>query len=381
MSYTRAWGGSLAGRTSLAATLLALTLMLGGCQNRNDAQAEAAPQPVLIGPENIAVAERQELVTGPLVSGSLEPERDAQVRAEIGGSVVEARAEQGEAVKRGAVLARIDAMALADELLSAHAAARSAEGNLQVVTRNAERSAALAKAGAIAERDLEQARWSVTNAEAARADAQARLVSVQERLSKATIRAPFTGIVSDRQVSAGDVVQAGALLYTIVDPSSMRLEASVPAEQLGALKIGTPVEFTVSGYAGRTFTGRIERISPAVDPATRQVKIYVTLPNAKGSLVAGLFAEGRVSTERHAGTVVPRAAVDTRGLRPVVMRLADGRVERVEVALGLQDRASERVEVTSGVAPGDTLLLGASQGIAPGTVVRLRQDGPAAGAR
>ena len=94
------------------------------------------------------------------------------------------------------------------------------------------------------------------------------------------MRAPFDGIVSERAVSAGDVVQPGSPLFTVVDPSSMRLEAAVPADALTAVAVGTPVEFTVSGLPGRTFRGRVERVNPVADPATRQVRVYVGIPNA-----------------------------------------------------------------------------------------------------
>src|SRR5918998_6199804 len=139
------------------------------------------------------------------------------------------------------------------------------------------------------------------------------MVSAQEQLRKTAVRAPFAGVVSEREVSAGDVVQPGALLYTIVDPSSLQLEATVPAEQLQSLKVGTPVEFTVAGYGARRFQGRIDRINPSVDPATRQVRIYVTIPNRDQGLVAGLFAEGRVESERRRALAIPFAALDPRG--------------------------------------------------------------------
>jgi RND family efflux transporter MFP subunit len=146
----------------------------------------------------------------------------------------------------------------------------------------------------------------------------------------------------------------------------------VPAQQLSDVQIGAPVEFTVTGYADRMFTGRVDRVSPMADPTTGQVEITVALPNTTGELVGGLFAQGRVASRTHNGVIVPASAVDVRGLRPVVRVLAQGAVARKEVELGLRDEATDRVEVTSGLAAGDTLLLGAAQGIAPGTPVRVR---------
>ncbi|HEU0053337.1 MAG TPA: efflux RND transporter periplasmic adaptor subunit, partial [Longimicrobium sp.] len=209
------------------------------------------------------------------------------------------------------------------------------------------------------------------------AGARAQLASAREQLSRTTVRAPISGVVGSRPVSAGDVVQPGTALYTIVDPGSMRLEASVPAAQLGEVKQGATVRFTVSAYPGRAFTGTVQRINPSADPATGQVPVYVTIPNAEGRLVSGLFAEGRVESQAREALLVPANAVDERGVEPSVLRVKGGKAERVAVRLGVRDQESEKVEVTSGVTPGDTLLVGAALGTTPGTPVRI---GPAQGA-
>jgi membrane fusion protein (multidrug efflux system) len=362
---------------------LGMLAVLGavGCGKKEKAQAEEnAPPPVLLGPENIVTVQETTLATGPLVSGSLSAVREAEVRAETDGPVRQTRVEAGQRVKAGAVLARLDDTALRDAFLSARAAFRSAEVTLAEARRDLGRDERLHEAGAVSERDRERSETRVANAEAALADAQARLVSAQEQLKKTTVRAPFAGVVSEREVSAGDVVQSGALLYTVVDPSNMQLEATVPADQLQALKIGTPVEFTVSGYGPRRFQGRIDRINPAVDPATRQVRIYVTIPNRDQGLVAGLFAEGRVESQRKRVTALPLTALDPRGMSSEVLRLQDARVRRVRVELGIRDLAAEMVEVVRGLAPGDTVLLGSSQGLAEGTVVRIRRETEVSGA-
>jgi RND family efflux transporter MFP subunit len=283
--------------------------------------------------------------------------------------------EAGQRVQRGAVLARLDDTALQDAFLSARAALRSAEIMLDDSKRDLERDQRLNQAGAISERELERARSSVASAEAAVADAQARMVSAREQLGKTTVRAPFSGVVSAREVSAGDVVQAGALLYTVIDPRMMQLEATVPTEQLRSLKVGTPVEFTVAGYGARRFEGRIDRINPAVDPATRQVRIYVIIPNRDEGLVAGLFTEGRVESQRKRTLAIPVTALDPRGTSSEVLRLNRARVERAPVELGIRDQSAEMVEVTDGLAVGDTVLLGSAQGLASGTAVTVQREG------
>ena len=366
-------------------TLLALLLLapagLAACGGEsNEARAENTPSAMTVGRENVAVVSLGDLVTGPTISGSLEPQLDATVRAEVSGTVLEVHVDDGESVTKGTPLLRIDDSVLRDAFLSARSAMRTAEQAAVVARRNAERSEKLAAAGAIAERDLEQARWNAMNAESGLADARARLANAQQALAKARVRAPFTGIVSDRIVSAGDVVSPGTALVTVVDPATMRLEGSVPADQLATIRVGAPVQFTVNGYPGRDFTGEVDRINPTADPATRQVRVYVSLPNTDRRLVSGLFAEGRINSTTVKGLVAPAAALDERGLRPAVTRIKQGKAERVEVTLGLRDPEAEVVEIKAGLTPGDTVLLGAARGISAGTPVRVGEvlDQPSA---
>lgn len=358
-----------------ASVALALALLpLGACSKR-DAEAKgdegAGSGGVVVGRENVTIASQQRIESGPAVSGSLAPERAAQIRAQIGGTVLQTAVEAGQRVSTGTLLVRLDDAAVRDQVLSARSQVASAQAGGEIAGRNYQRSQTLLGAGAIAERDLESARQQNTASQAALANARAQLANAEKQLANTVVRAPFAGIVGERAVSAGDVVAPGGLLASVVDPSSMRLEASVSAEQLSAVRVGAPVRFRVSGYGDRAFEGRITRVSPVADPATRQVPIIASIPNAGNTLVGGLFAEGRVASEAHDGVVVPLNAVDQRGVAPQVLRLKGGRAERVTVELGLQDAATETVEIRSGVAVGDTLLAGAAQGITPGTAVRV----------
>jgi RND family efflux transporter MFP subunit len=352
----------------------ALALSLGACQDKAADTGMAPADPVMmVGRENIAVARLAELRSGPAISGTLEPKVDAKLRAEMSGPVERTFADEGMRVRQGALLARIDDSSVRDAYLSAKSAVRTAEAALKNAQRNAERASRLAKAGALPERDLETALWNATNAEGALADAQARLASAQKQLGHTEVRATIDGVVSERQVAAGDVVQIGSPMFTIVDLRTLRLEATVPVEELGRLRQGSSVEFGVAGF-DRQFIGRIERINPAVDPATRQVRIYVSVPNPGQSLVAGLFAEGRVATDTRRAVAVPILAVDRRGTAPVIHRVKGGKVDVVPVQLGVSDEAAELVEVAAGLAQGDTVLLGSAQGVTPGTAVRVTQD-------
>jgi membrane fusion protein, multidrug efflux system len=361
-------------RHFLALPVLACLLLAAACNgdptDDADATAVATPPALQIGPENVVTVKREPIVTGPIISGALRAEREATVRAELGGQMLEVTADEGRPVKKGMLLGRINARSLDDTRQSAASAVRSAENQLTIARREAERAEQLVKAGALAQRDLDSALSNVAAAEAQLADTRARLAMAQADLADAVIRSPMNGVVARRAVNAGDVVSPGTELFTIIDPSALRLDAAVPSDDLRVLRVGAPVQFQVRGY-DEPLEGRIDRVAPQADPVTRQVPIYVTIPNLGGRLVAGLFAEGRVIAESAEGLVVPANAVNTRDPKPWVVRVTNGKAEKVEVDIGLVDRRTERLQIAAGVNEGDILLRGSAQGITPGTPVSV----------
>jgi len=138
------------------------------------------------------------------------------------------------------------------------------------------------------------------------------------------------------------------------------------------------VLFTVNGFAGRELEGKITRIAPSVDPQTKQVRLLASVPNAQGQLVSGLFVQGRIAADKRVGVMVPEQAIDQTAVRPYVVRLKGGKVERVDVELGVRDEAASMYEIKSGVASGDTVLLGAARGISSGTAVVVSAPADAA---
>lgn len=360
-------------RPRLAALLiLSAAISTTACDKTDAANAETTKaETMLVGPENVAVVKSEQIKSGPAISGSLAPLNSATIRAEMSGAVMRTFAEPGQGVRSGQQLAQLDASVLRDQALSARSAVTTAASSADIASKDLNRAETLEKAGAIAPREVERARNALLGAQTQLTTARAQLANVQQMLNKASVQAPFTGIVSERHVNAGDVVTPGTALYTVVDPGSMQLEASVPADQLSQVRVGMPVDFRVNGYPNRAFTGRITRVNPSADPITRQVKIAAAIPNAGNTLVGGLFAEGRVSTESKVAPMVLRNAIDERGLRPSAMRLKGGKVEKVEVSLGIRDAAAETVEILSGLTAGDTVLLGAARGISAGTPVQV----------
>jgi len=363
------------GRRGVAWAVLVLLSLgaLPGC-NRGNSQAQQPQEQasMVLGPEDVVRVDAQELRSGPVLSGTLQARRAATMRAEVQGAVLEMVVEQGQQVKKGQLLARIEDTSLQDQLIAARGAVRVARNALRVARSEEERNRKLSDAGVITKRDLERAQLSRHQAQAQLSEAEARLALARQQVGRTRIRAPFAGVVSERLASAGDIVQPGTALYTVIDPTSLRLEASVPAVQLSTLQPGVEVDFNVGGYGDRSFKGRIERINPAVDPGTGQVRIYVALPNSGQALLTGLSAEGRVASLRREVPAVPVAAVDVRAEPPTVLRVKDGHVERVPVTLGMRDELARLVELRSGVQAGDVLLRASAGNIAEGTPVEVR---------
>lgn len=369
------------GRGGGAAVTLLLVAALGGCGGGSPAEpaASAAPaqqRPVTLAPENVVVVEARALSAGPEISGTLRAKREAALRAEVPGAVLQVAAETGQKVSAGQLLARIDDAALQQSLLAARSGLTAARNAAQVAETNARRARTLAEAGAVAPQQAEQAEQALDAARAQAADATARVSLAEEQAGKARIRAPFAGVIAQRQVSLGDVLAPGAPLFTVIDPARLQFEASIPAARLGEVKPGARVDFAVTGFEGQRFEGNIERVAPAVDPATGQVRVFVDVPNAQGRLISGLYAQGRVAAETVNAPAAPLDAVDVAASPPTVLRVANGKVEKVEVKTGLRDEVLGVVALTAGVAPGDVLVLGSARAaVVDGAPVKLARDG------
>ena len=358
-------------RRSAFRVLLAATVVGTACSKDTAAPAaNGAETAQNIGPENIAVARMDTLRSGPAISGTLSADREARLRAEMSGAVLATMVEQGERVNEGTVLGRIDDASVRDAVLSARSAVAQATMAAEQATREWQRAKTLVAAGAIAERDVESADRANLGAQAQLADAKARLSSAEKMLRNTIIKAPFAGVVAERAVSPGDIVSPGSPMFTVIDPKSLRVAASVPASALEDVRVGSPVVFTVNG-SDRVLEGRVLRVSPVVDPQTKQVLLLASVPASAGGLVAGLFVEGRVASQKRVGVLLPENAIDQTGIAPTVMRLKGGKVEKVDVQLGVRDDALAALEVTTGIASGDTVLLGAARGISVGTMITV----------
>lgn len=355
-----------------------LLALLAGCSDAGQGAAGPAPAaPVILGAEDVAIARSEVIMTGPRIAGSLAPEREAVIRAQVGGQVLGVDVELGQSVSEGELLARLERGQANAQASAAGAAVQAVAHQLELSRRDHARIAQLVSTGALPRRELENAESAIVAAQARLTEARAHVSTARDQVGDSAVRAPFAGVVAERAVNEGDVVGPGSELFTILDPSAMLLAASVPAEDVDALAPGTPVHFAVRGYPGEVFTGTLRRIAPSADRYTRQIRLLIEIPNANGRLIAHLFAEGRVVTESRPALVVPRIAVDESGATPQVTRVRNDTVERVAVVVGLRDDVGDRVEILEGLQENDVVLVRGARSIVPGTAVTRPPEGTA----
>ena len=342
-------------RTSLT---LVLALALAACSKgpATDGKATAAGPPLLISAEDVHVVKSSALASGPSITGSVQPERRADLRAEVNAVVLQVLKENGDNVRRGDLLVRLDDTAIRDALASAEASSRAAAQALEQSERQFQRMTTLRGSGMASAQQVEDAEIRRNNAQSDLESAKTRSVLARQQLQRTEVRAPFDGLVSDRKVSAGDTAAIGKELVKVIDPASMRFEGLVSADNIGAVKPGQNVAFRVNGYGEQEFSGKVKRVNPAANATTRQVEVLVDFTGQKQPRLAGLYAEGRVEIESANSLTIPATSLVRDGDKSSAWRVKDNKLQRVDLAIGERDARSGDFVVTGGLAEGDQVI-------------------------
>lgn len=377
-------------RTAMALAVLLLVGGLAACGGGKDGPVAAsapasaaakAPVQLLVSPEDIlTVGQAGAAGRGALITGAIVPEKRADVRAELGAVVQQVLKENGDTVRRGDVLVKLDESTVRDSLNAAEESLRAATLSFEQSERQLQRVKSLQAQGMVSQQAAEDAEVRRNNANSDVLAAKARVVNARQQLQRTEVRAPFDGVVVERKVSVGDTVQVGRELLKVMDPRTLRLEGRVSADQLREVRIGQTVRFSLNGYGAQRFEGRVQRVDAVANASTRQVEVVVALVG-EAPTVAGLFAEGEVLTQTEAAQgklVLPQGAVQAMGAKSVVWRLgADNTLQRIEVALGELDARHGWWPVKSGVQAGDRLLRNPTASLTPGQSFRLGGAGAA----
>jgi RND family efflux transporter MFP subunit len=339
-----------------------LLLLLIACKRSPDSEAPppvapAAPQAL----EVVAVVAKPLDATLKLPA-ELAPDESVAIYPRVSGFLDEIAVDRGSSIKKGQLLARLSAPELAAQRAEAEskvAAAKSTYDRLK---------SASATPGAIAGHDLEVAEAGM-NADKSRVD------SLRALESYLYVRAPFDGVVTERNVHPGALVGPptgpnAPPMLRVEKIDHLRVTVAVPEADAAAVAIGTPASFTVSTYPGQKFTGKVARVAHEIDPKTRTMAVELDFDNAGAKpLVPGAYAEVLWPVHRDAPSLfVPPSAIATTTERTFVDRVRDGKVEQVTVGRGVA--MGDVVEVFGDLAAGDQILKRGSEVLAPGTAVQ-----------
>ncbi|MCH7344856.1 efflux RND transporter periplasmic adaptor subunit [Pelomonas sp. CA6] len=317
--------------------------------------AKAAPK-LTVAAEDVQTVGVSSFSSGPVISGSIQPERRADLRAEVQAVVLQVVKENGERVKRGDLLVRLDDSALRESLSSAEEAVRASSQSFEQAERQFQRLKTLQAQGMSSMQAMEDAEVRRNNAQSELVAAKARAASARQQMQRTEVRAPFDGVVSDRKVSPGDTAQIGKELIKVLDPSSMRFEGLVSADRMSELQLGQTVFFRVNGYGHADFQGKVRRIAQAANANTRQVELLVDFVGEQQPTVAGLYAEGRVQTQSVSALTIHDAALAREGDKAFAWRIAGDKLVKTELKLGERDERLGVYVVKSGLNAGDRIL-------------------------
>jgi membrane fusion protein (multidrug efflux system) len=379
----------------MKANLLTLALLAGvaiGCGKKDAHAALPAQSSTSVSIETVSVAERK-LDTNASLPAQLLPYQSVDIYPRVTGFLDSIRVDVGSRVRKGEELMRLSAPELVAQRSQAEAAVRSAESQLTTAQAKfasdqgtyTHLSGAAKTPGVVAQNDVLVAEQTVAAdkgmvaaAEHNVSAARDSLRSVAQMESYLTITAPFSGIVTQRNLHPGALTgptagQAGAQpIIRIVDADRLRLVIPIPEAQVGEIKQGQLVAFTVPAYPGETFHAPIERIANDVDLSTRTMHVELDVQNPNDKLTPGSFVTVTWPVRRRTNSLfVPTTSVANDQQHTFVIRVRDGKTEWVNVQTG--ETVNGEIEVFGELHPGDQVVRMASDAIRSGQSVTVRQ--------
>jgi membrane fusion protein (multidrug efflux system) len=355
--------------------ILCLALALASCKKAPDTNAAASVPavPLVVAPEDLVTVSDGAAGGGPVISGTLAAERKADLRAEASAVVLEVLKDNGDLVRRGDLLVRLDETAIRDNLNAAEDSAGNASFQWEQAKRNLERLKTLRASGMATLQSIDDAEIRANSAQNEVSAANSRVAQARQQLQRTQVRAPFDGVIGERKASPGDTASIGKELLKVIDPASLRFVGRVSADKAGQVQLGQSVRFRVNGYGDESFEGKVTRIDPSANEATRQIEVLVAFTGSARPRVAGLYAEGQINSGAKTQTVpvVDESAVQRAGDISFVWRVDASAVHKVAVTLGARDVRSGRYAVQAGVQTGDRLLRNPGSSLKDGQAISL----------
>ena len=365
----------------IAIALLALVAIAGGGAALLSPSSKAAEDNKPAGPKPAltVTAVQPQTASMPIrlaANGNIAAWQEAIIGSESNGlRLAEVRANVGDRVRAGQVLATFADESVAADVAQARAALMETEANAAEAAANAERARTLQSTGALSEQQINQYLTAEQTAKAKVEAAKATLAAQQVRMKHVQVRAPDSGIISARTATVGAVVPAGTELFRMIRRGRLEWRAEVTASELGRIETGTPA--SIVAVNGAELKGKVRMVAPTVDPQSRNAIVYVDLAAPRENTppaTAGMFARGTFDLGASTALTVPQQAVVLRDGFNYMFRLTpENRVRQVKVRTGR--RIGDRVEILEGMQADASVVVSGAGFLNDGDLVRVAGNG------
>ena len=370
------------GKMRILRTILVIGLafaVLSSCKQPQEPGAQGAAQTFGAAPVKVFKVVRQRISEKLFYTSTIEAWQKITLTPDVGGKIARILVNEGDRVRKGQVLAELDAEAITLQLKQAEAALAVAQANFNNAQTNLERMERLSKEKAVSDQQYEQVKLGYDSAKAQLEQAQAAVNLAQHSLDVSILKAPFSGVIASRNAEVGDVINpmmggfspgsAGGVL-TLMDFSRIKISVDVSGADIQRIQKGQAAILRVPTLPGREFKGTVSVINLAADPQTKKFGIEVSVDNPDQVLRPGTFGEIVIEVQSHENAlVVPQKAVLENSY---VFIAQDGKAAKKEIALGLQN--TTMVEVNSGIAEGDLVIVEGNFGLEDGAPVEVTAD-------
>jgi RND family efflux transporter MFP subunit len=334
------------------------------------AAANKAEAMVELATTDVVRAQSRELAQGMPISGALKAANSAFIKARVAGELQALTVREGDAVKAGQIIARVDPTEYLARLKQAQEQGAAAKAQIDIAQRQFDNNKALVDQGFISRTALETTQASLQSAQATYLAARAATDVARKAMDDTVLQAPISGVVAQRLAQSGERIAVDARIVEIVDLSRIELEATLPATDAIGVRVGQKATLTIEG-AAQPVAATVVRINPSAQGGSRAVLAYLSVDNAQG-LRQGLFAQGSLDTARVSVLSVPLSAVRTDKPEPYVQVVENNVVVHKPVQTGVQGRAQDEIMVgVTGLAQNALAIRGSVGPLREGTRVKF----------
>ena len=338
----------------LTGSVLCLILFLTACQkNEIEKPVETTTKIELIEKDLVSVKNGTSVAKSAF-TGTLRAVNQSSIQAQVTATATQVYVQVGQSVAKGQILVRLNNQDNAARLAQAQANLSAAQAQANLAKNMMQRKQRLLDQGFISKVEYEQAAVDY-QAQLENVHAQQASVNIAQKAEReGTIYSPISGVITQRQVDAGQTVAAGQTLFEIVDPSQLEIQAKLPSDLQAALKVGQHIEYTIQGNPAQ-LTAVLTRISPIADPASRQIEFFARPNETINSLSIGSFVEGNIlASTQVSGQLIPLDVIQNIKDKPYVWVIRQNKIEKVNLVI-LEQRYRDNLAVVQGLQNADQI--------------------------